>query len=196
MTNAPPVDRGPDPVELARRLDVPGGDSRAADSLHPDTAACGHFNIRIARDGTWFYHGSPITRKPLVKLFASVLRRDETGRYLLVTPVERGLIDVEDAPFTAVALTASGSGRTQRLTFRTNLDDEIVAGPGNPIRVAEHPDTGEPSPYIHVRDGLEALIARPVFYQLVDLGGGEVLDGVEVFGVWSGQTFFRLGSLK
>ncbi len=196
MTNAPPVDRGPDPVELVRRLDVPGGDSRAADSLHPDTASCGHFNIRIARDGTWFYHGSPITRKPLVKLFASVLRRDEAGRYLLVTPAERGLIDVDDAPFTAVALTASGAGGSQRLVFRTNVDEDIVAGPEHPIRVAEHPDTGEPSPYIHVRDGLEALISRPVFYQLVDLGVSEVLDGREVFGVWSEGTFFRLGTLE
>ncbi len=195
MTNAPPVDRGPDPVELIRRLDVPGGGSSAADSLHPDALPCGHFNIRIARDGTWFYHGSPITRKPLVKLFASVLRRDGAGRYLLVTPVERGLIDVDDAPFTAIAVTASGAGRAQRLVFRTNLDEDVVAGPGHPIRVAEHPDTGEPSPYLHVRDGLEALIARPVFYQLVELGAGEVLDGADTFGVWSEQTFFPLGTL-
>ena len=196
MTNAPPVDRGPDPVELIRRLDVPGSEYRATDSLHPGALPCGHFNIRIARDGTWFYHGSPITRKPLVKLFARVLKRDEAGRYLLMTPVERGLIDVDDAPFTAVALTASGSGREQQLLFRTNLDEELVAGPDHPIRVAEDPATGEPSPYLHVRDRLEALILRPVFYQLVDLGVSEVLDGSEVFGVWSGHAFFRLGTLK
>lgn len=195
MTNAPPSDRGPDLVELARRLDAPGGAS-AADSRHPGAAACGHFNIRIARDGTWFYHGSPITRKPLVKLFARVLRRDDAGRYLLVTPVERGFIDVDDVPFTAVALTATGSGRDQRLSFRTNLDEEITAGAGHPIRVAENPETGEPSPYVRVRDGLEALILRPVFYDLVELGVAERLDGGEVFGVWSEHNFFRLGTLK
>jgi uncharacterized protein len=195
MTRAPFADRGRDPAELVRRLDVPSGE-KAAVSRHPDSAACGHFNIRIARDGTWFYHGSPITRKPLVQLFASVLRRDDEGRYWLVTPVERGLIDVEDAPFTAVTLTVVGDGATQRLIFRTNLDDEVAAGSDHPIRVAAHPETGEPSPYVRVRDGLEALIARPVFYQMVDLGVTEVLDGAEVFGVWSERNFFQLGSLE
>jgi hypothetical protein len=193
MTEAPPADRGRDPVELARRLDVPG-DARTADSRHPDAAACGHFNIRIARDGTWFYHGSPITRKPLVQLFASVLQRDDAGRFLLVTPIERGLIDVDDAPFTAVSLEASGSGRAQRLTFRTNLDHEIVAGPGHPIRVVEDAATREPSPYIQVREGLDALILRPVFYELVELATTERMDGAEVFGVWSDRHFYPLGN--
>jgi hypothetical protein len=192
MTEAPPADRGRDPVELARRLDVPGG-AIPADSRHPDAAACGHFNIRIARDGTWFYHGSPITRKPLVKLFARVLQRDDSGRFLLVTPVERGIVDVDDAPFTAVAVTASGSGRAQRLTFRTNLDDEIVAGPDHPIRVVENDTTREPSPYIRVRGALDALIVRAVFYELVELGTAERMDGADVFGVWSEGHFFPLG---
>jgi hypothetical protein len=194
MTDAPHSDRSCDPAELARRLDVPGG-KKAADSRHPDAATCGHFSIRIARDGTWFYHGSPITRKPLVQLFASVLRRDDAGRFLLVTPAERGVIDVDDAPFTAVALSVSGSGRSRRLVFRTNLDDEVTAGADHPIRVAENAATGEPSPYLHVRDGLEALIARPVFYELVELGVSERLDGDEAFGVWSEQKFFPLGRL-
>ena len=194
MTGAPHADRSRDPAELARRLDVPGGKT-APDSRHPDAAACGHFNIRIARDGTWFYHGSPITRKPLVRLFASVLRRDDNGRYWLVTPIERGLIDVDDAPFTAVALTVTGGGATQRLIFRTNLDEEVSAGAAHPIRVVEDRITGEPSPYLRVRDGLEALIARPVFYELVELGVSERMDGAEVFGVWSEQHFFPLGSL-
>jgi uncharacterized protein len=193
MTEAPPADRGRDPVELARRLDVPGR-VNAADSRHPDAAACGHFNIRIARDGTWFYHGSPITRKPLVRLFASVLQRDDSGRFLLVTPVERGQIDVDDAPFTAVAMTASGSGRAQRLSFRTNLEDEVVAGPDHPIRVVEDEKTREPSPYVRVRGRLDALIARPVFYELVELGTTERMDGIDVFGVWSGGTFFPIGN--
>jgi hypothetical protein len=192
MTEAPPADRGRDPVELARRLDVPG-EVKTADSRHPDAAACGHFNIRIARDGTWFYHGSPITRKPLVRLFASVLQRDDSGRYLLVTPAERGTIDVDDVPFVAVALSVSGSGRAQRLAFRTNLDDEIVAGPDHPIRVVEDAATREPSPYIRVRRGLDALIARPVFYDLVELGTTERMDDAEVFGVWSDRHFFPIG---
>ena len=192
MTEAPPADRGRDPVELARRLDVPGGGSAA--SRHPDALACGHFNIRIARDGTWFYHGSPITRKPLVRLFASILRRDDSGRFLLVTPVERGQIDVDDAPFTAVAMTASGSGRAQRLSFRTNLEDEIVAGADHPIRVVEDEQTREPSPYVRVRDRLEALIARSVFYELVELGTTERMDGTDVFGVWSDGSFFPIGN--
>jgi uncharacterized protein len=195
MTGAPPADQGRDPIELARRLDVPGSAS-AADSHHPGAAACGHFNIRIARDGTWFYHGSPIARKPLVRLFASVLRRDDAGRYLLATPVERGFIDVDDAPFTAVELNVHGSGPAQQLVFRTNLDEEVTAGPAHPIRVAQNCDTGEPAPYIHVREGLEALIVRPVFYQLVDLGVSERIDAAEVFGVWSAQRFFSLGTLE
>jgi uncharacterized protein len=194
MTGAPHSDRMRDPAELARRLDVPVGNP-AAVSRHPDAAACGHFNIRIARDGTWFYHGSPITRKPLVRLFASVLQCDDNNRYWLVTPVERGLIDVDDAPFTAVALTVVGDGATQRLIFRTNLNDEIVADSAHPIRIVEDRATREPSPYLRVRGRLEALIARPVFYELVELGVSERLDGTEVFGVWSERSFFPLGSL-
>lgn len=194
MTGAPHADRSHDPAELVRRLDAPGG-KIAPDSRHPDAAACGHFNIRIARDGTWFYHGSPITRKPLVQLFASVLQRDDAGRYLLVTPAERGMIDVDDAPFTAVALSVSGSGQSRRLAFRTNLDDEVTAGADHPIRVVENAATGEPSPYLRVRGRLDALIARPVFYELVELGVSERLDGAEVFGVWSDRHFFPLGKL-
>ena len=192
MTEAPPADRGRDPVELARRLDVPGGN--AAVSRHPDALACGHFNIRIARDGTWFYHGSPIGRKPLVRLFASVLQRDDDGRFLLVTPVEQGLIDVDDAPFTAIAMSVSGAGRTQRLSFRTNLDDEVTADAAHPIRVVEDPATREPSPYVRVRGRLDALILRPVFYELVELATTERVDGAETFGVWSGGSFFPIGS--
>jgi hypothetical protein len=194
MTGAPNADRSRDPAELVRRLDVPGGKT-APDSRHPDAAACGHFNIRIARDGTWFYHGSPITRKPLVQLFASVLQRDEFGRYLLVTPAERGLIDVDDAPFTAVALAVRGSGASRCLIFRTNLDDEVAAGADHPIRVTENAATGEPSPYVRVRGRLEALIARPVFYELVELGVSERVNGAEVFGVWSDRQFFPLGKV-
>lgn len=155
----------------------------------------GDFDIRIARDGTWYYQDSPIARKALVRLFSSVLQRDENGTYWLVTPVERGRIVVEDAPFTALELSVRGAGRAQVLGFRTNVDAWVEAGPDHPIRVASAPDTGEPSPYILVRDRLEALIARPVYYELVDLGVERVQQGRRAFGVWSKETFFPLGHL-
>ena len=153
---------------------------------------CGGLEMRIARDGTWFYRGSPINRIPLVKLFASVLRREPDGGYWLVTPAERGRIEVEDVPFLAVALTAEGEGRDRRLIFRTNLDEFVTAGPENPLRV----DTaagGGPMPYILIRDRLEAKLARPVFYELVELGTKERVEDAVEFGVWSGGMFFRLG---
>jgi len=154
---------------------------------------CGDLEMRIARDGTWFYRGSPIARRPLVKLFASVLRREADGRYWLVTPAERGKIEVEDVPFLAVALTVEGEGREQRLIFRTNLDDIVTAGPNNPLRV-ETTANGQPAPYILVRGDLEARIARPVFYELVELGRQERVENVTQFGVWSRGMFFRLGT--
>jgi hypothetical protein len=154
---------------------------------------CGDLEMRIVRDGTWLYRGSPIARLPLVKLFASVLRREADGHYWLVTPAERGKIEVEDVPFLAIALTAEGHGRQQQLIFRTNLDDIVTAGPDNPLRV-ETTANGEPAPYILVRDGLEAKIARPVFYELVELGGEERVENITQFGVWSRGMFFRLGT--
>src|SRR6185437_7215755 len=160
----------------------------------PPPIDCGDFDIRIARDGTWFYRGSPILRLPLVKLFASVLRREGDGAYWLVTPAERGRIAVEDVPFIAVALEAEGEGRTQRLIFRTNIDETVTAGPGHPLRI-ETAASGQPSPYILVRPGLEARLARPVFYDLVERGGEEDIAGTPQFGVWSDGMFFRLGDL-
>ena len=152
----------------------------------------GDLEMRIARDGTWFYRGSPIGRQPLVKLFGSVLHREPDGSYWLVTPAERGRIEVEDVPFLAVALTAEGEGRAQRLIFRTNLDEFVTAGPDNPLRM-ETAASGGPVPYILVRDGLEARLARPVFYDLVDLGTEERFEDAAAFGVWSEGMFFRLG---
>lgn len=151
------------------------------------------FEIRIARDGTWFYRGGPITRRPLVKLFSTVIRRDERGDYWLVTPAERGRIRVDDAPFTAVELEVTGGGRNQVLRFRTNVDDWVEAGPDHPLRVAEAPGTGEPSPYILVRDNLEALIVRTVYYQMVEHAVVRHLDGGEFLGLWSKSVFFPLG---
>ena len=154
---------------------------------------CGEFAIRIGRDGTWYYLNSPIGRKPLVKLFSTVLRREPDGDYWLVTPYERGRIEVEDVPFIAVEVTAEGAGPAQRLRFRTNLDDEVVADKEHPIRVIQQAGTGEPTPYIMVRDGLEARLTRPVFYELVELGESRQEDGEEQLGVWSSGQFFLLG---
>ena len=131
---------------------------------------------------------------PLVKLFSSVLRREPDGAYWLVTPVERGRVAVEDAPFIAVAVDREGEGHNQRLIFRTNLDEIVTAGPDHPLRVETAAD-GTPAPYIVVRPGLEARLARPVFYELVELGGEERIAGELQFGVWIGGMFFRLGDI-
>jgi len=152
--------------------------------------------MRIARDGAWYYRGTPIPRPALVKLFASVLKRDDTGDYWLETPAEKCRIRVDDAPFVAVAMEAAGAGRGQRLSFTTSLDDTAVAGPAHPIRVERAPGSDEPAPYIGVRDGLDALIARAVFYDLVELGVEEERDGETVFGVWSDGAFFELGDME
>jgi hypothetical protein len=154
----------------------------------------GDLDMRIARDGTWFYRGSPINRMALVKLFASVLRREHDGSYWLVTPAERGRVTVEDAPFIAVAVDRDGEGRAQRLIFRTNLDEIVTAGADHPLRVETAAD-GAPAPYILVRPGLEARLARPVFYELVEWGEEERVAGESQFGVWSAGHFFRLGEL-
>jgi uncharacterized protein len=156
---------------------------------------CGAIDMRIARDGTWYYMGTPIGRKPMVQLFSSVIRRDADDRYYLVTPVEKLGITVDDAPFLAVELAVTGAGRDQVLTFRTHVDDVVSADAVHPIRV-EIAEDGEPSPYVLVRDRLEALIARSVFYELVELGLEEELGGETKFGVWSSGSFFPLGKLE
>ena len=152
------------------------------------------YQIRIARDGTWYYRGSAINRMPLVKLFASVLRREDDGSYWLATPVERGRIEVEDAPFVAVELAGEGSGRSRQLAFRTNLDDWVSLGPSNPLRLALEAASQEPRPYVLVRDGLEARILRSVYYHLVEEGVWEEQEGEERFGVWSNNRFFPLST--
>lgn len=147
---------------------------------------CGDLDMEIRRDGTWFYEGTPIGRKPLVRLFSTILKL-ENGKYFLVTPVEKVGIRVVDAPFVAVDIEATG----QDITFTTNVGDTVVAGPDNAIRV-ERDETGEPSPYVHIRAGLEALIDRKSFYRLVDMGTSHVVGGTEMFGVWSSGTFFPI----
>lgn len=154
---------------------------------------CGDIDMRIARDGTWHYMGSPIGRPPMVRLFASILRRDADGRYYLVTPAEKVGITVEDAPFLAVEMTATGKGRDQVLRFRTNVDDEVEAGAEHPIRVETDPETGAPAPYIRVHGRLDALIARSVYYDLVARAVEEEHEGARWLGVWSAGRFFPLG---
>lgn len=148
---------------------------------------CGDLDMRIARDGTWFYLGTPIGRPELVKLFSTILRKDG-DKYFLVTPVEKVGITVDDAPFVAVDFEAAGESGEQVLVFETNVGDKVVAGPEHPIRVERDPETGEPSPYVLVRANLEALIDRKSFYRLVDIGAHE--DGW--FGLWSDGAFFRV----
>lgn len=146
---------------------------------------CGDLDMRIARDGTWFYLGTPIGRKRLVNLFSTIIRKDG-DEYFLVTPVEKVGITVDDAPFVAVGFDV----QDKVVTFTTNVGDTVTAGPDNPIRVVLDPDKGEPSPYILVRTNLEALIDRKSFYRLVDQGEAGSVNGVDWFGVWSSGVFF------
>ncbi|QIE40746.1 DUF1285 domain-containing protein [Meridianimarinicoccus aquatilis] len=152
---------------------------------------CGDLDMEIKRDGTWFYMGTPIGRHALVKLFSSILKLED-GNYYLVTPVEKVGIRVEDAPFLATDVTATGSGPDQKLTFTTQVGDTVQAGADNPIRVPRNPQTGEPSPYVMVRAGLEALIDRKSFYRLVDMGETARHNDADWFGVWSGGEFFPI----
>jgi hypothetical protein len=154
-------------------------------------AFCGDIDMRIARDGTWFYLGTPIGRAPMVKLFSSILKLED-GKYYLVTPVEKVGITVDDAPLHAVDVEATGEGQAQTLRFFTKTEDEVEAGPDNPIRVDRDPETHEPSPFVHVRRGLMARIDRKTFYRLIDLGCHEVVDGVRWFGLWSKGCFFPI----
>jgi uncharacterized protein len=168
---------------LARRLSgegAPGADAEA------------DLGLRIGRDGTWYYRGTPIQRPALVKLFASVLRRDEAGAHWLVTPVERGRIAVEDAPFVAVELRAEGAGPAQRLDLRTNLDRWVEVGPDHPLDVRDA--AGGAAPYVALERGLEARLNRSVYYELVELGVPE--QGGRRFGVWSRDRFFPLGEAE
>jgi hypothetical protein len=154
------------------------------DQWHP--THCGDSEMRIARDGTWFHQGSPIGRPAMVRLFATVLRREPDGGYVLVTPVEKLSIVVEDAPFVAVAMKAEGEGRDARLAFQLNTGDLVTAGPDHALRFDEGPDG--PRPYLHVRGGLEALIARAVYYDLAERALAEPVPGV-----WSDGVFFPVG---
>ena len=155
-------------------------------------AFCGDIDMRIARDGTWFYMGTPIGRKPMVKLFSTIIRRDGDD-YFLITPVEKVGIKVDDAPFVAVTLEVEGQGEGQVLRFTTNVEEQVEAGIEHPLRVVIDPDTQEPSPYLRVRTNLEALGHRNAFYQLVELAVTRPINGKNWLGVWSGGVFFPIG---
>ncbi len=150
---------------------------------------CGDLDMRIASDGTWFHEGSPITRPAMVKMFSNILRKDGDD-YMLVTPVEKVGITVEDAPFITEDFEVSGDGNTQVLTFETHVGDFAAAGPDNPIRVVIDPDTDEPAPYVTVRANLEARITRKAFYRLVELASHQDINGQSMFGVMSSGVFF------
>jgi hypothetical protein len=153
---------------------------------------CGDLDMEIRADGTWFYLGTPIGRAPLVRLFSTVLRKDEDGRTYLVTPVEKVGIRVVDAPFVAVEMNASGAGGAQVLTFRTNVGDVVEAGPEHPLRFVDEEETDGLKPYLHVRGRLEALVARPVMYELVNAGEEIEVDGTMMFAVRSRGMVFPI----
>jgi hypothetical protein len=182
----------PDPATLAAQLasDRP---LPPVDRWNPPLS--GDIDIRIARDGAWYHRGEPFRREALVRLFASILRRDEDGHHYLVTPVEKWRIRVDDAPFVAVRLDVAGTGRDRSLTFTTNVGDTVTAGPGHPLIVEYRVPGGEPSPYLHVRGRLRALLARSVFLELAELGEERPTAEGREYGVWSQGQFFSLGRL-
>lgn len=157
------------------------------DDWHPDH--CGDSAMRIGSDGTWYHEGSPIGRPSMVRLFSTILRREPDGSYVLVTPAEKLSIAVDDAPFVAVEMKAEGTGPAARLAFRLNTGDLVVVDADHPLRVVERADG--PHPYVTVRGGLDALIARPVYYELVERA---LASGDQPVGVWSEGRFFALDS--
>jgi uncharacterized protein len=174
----------PDQDERERLVASAKDGGKPPKPLLPNLNVCGDIGLKIARDGTWYYQGSRIGRKPLVKLFSTVLRREDDGFYL-VTPVEIVPIEVEGEPFIAVEMTREGYGRDQKLSFRTNVDDEVIAGPEHVLGFRAEPGGGH-APYVEVREGLRAQLARPVYYELTELAT-ETDNGI---GVWSGGAFF------
>ncbi len=162
-----------------------------------DTPTCGPIDMRIGKCGTWFYHGSPIPRKEMVCLFASMLRRHSDGTYwLLNPPLESCQITVEDVPFLAVELFVAGSGREAVFSFRTNVDEIVTLDADHPLRIVEAAGRGgTPTPYVLVRDGLEARLTRPVYYELVAHCFEEKVGDVPQYGVWSKGRFFPLGAV-
>ena len=183
-----------DPGQLAALITRAAGDTNNKSGLPPvdrwNPPFCGDLDMEIRSDGTWFYMGTPIGRQPLVRLFSTVLRKDDDGKTYLVTPVEKVGIRVQDAPFVAVEMAVSGEGENQLLTFRTNVGDVVEAGAEHRLRFEIHGANNELKPYLHVRGNLEALVSRPVMYDLVELGEPVDIDGVSMFSVRSGGILF------
>lgn len=182
--------QGFDLTEFAKQV----GDQKypPVEKWNPDF--CGDIDMRIASDGTWFYMGTPIGRQNMVRLFASVLRKDEDGKTYLVTPVEKIGITIDDAHFVAVSVEAAEENGELSLCFTTNVGDKVIASAENPIRVEVDGDTGEPRPYLLVRGRLEALISRNVYYELIEKGDVTVEDGVSSCSIESNGVRFSLGT--
>ena len=181
----PPIDlHGVSLAELQRLLD----DRRLppVEQWHPEH--CGDSEMRILSDGTWLHKGRPIARPAMVRLFSTILRREPDGGFVLVTPVEKLTIEVDSTPFVAVEMRSEGSGEQRRIAFRLNTDDTVVLGPEHPLRI----DRGErgPSPRLLVRGGLEATLARPVYYELAELA---LAEGSDPPGIWSDGAFLAMG---
>ncbi|WP_372886879.1 DUF1285 domain-containing protein [Shimia sp.] len=184
----------PDPEGIASAARAAQGDKGLPPVHLWNPASSGKIDMRIARDGSWHYQGSPITRPRMVRLFSTILRRDG-DHYVLVTPVEKVEIEVEDVPFVAVDLEVRGAGADQVLCFLTNVGDRVEAGAEAPIRVAHDPETGAPAPYVRVRGNLEARIDRKSFYRMVELGEEGMHQGQSWFGLRSGGVFFPIQPL-
>lgn len=182
----------PDPATLAATLP-------ATPALPPverwNPSLSGDMDLRITRDGAWYHEGTLIQREALIRLFASILRCDEDSHHYLITPVEKWRIRVDDAPFRAVRLDATGTGREQILSFTTNVGDMIAAGSDHPLSVEYQTPGGEPAPYLQVRGRLRALLTRAVFLELAELGEERPSDQGRDYGVWSQGQFFSLGRL-
>jgi hypothetical protein len=182
----PPVDlTGLSLDQLAARID---------DRSHPpverwNPTHCGTSEMRIARDGTWYHQGQPIGREAMVRLFATVLRREPDGSHVLVTPVEKLAIEVEATAFRALTMTMEGRGEARRIGFALDSGDAVIAGPAHPLSVVDTPDG--PSPRLAVRHGLEAELSRPLYYELADIA---LAEGHDPPGIWSDGAFFSLAS--
>ncbi|NNE57637.1 MAG: DUF1285 domain-containing protein [Hellea sp.] len=170
-----------------------GSGERPVEKWNPEY--CGEMDMVIKADGSWWHDGTRITRQPLVKLFASILRKDEDGETYLVTPVEKIKIEVERSHFIAIRVDVEGQGEDQRVFFTTNMDEIIEAGPERPIRVEIDPETQEPSPFVRVRGRLEAILARPVFYELVEHAVRCEQNDRSELGIYAGGTYFPLGNI-
>jgi len=196
MTEAKKAQNGTDAANPLRGLKDAEKASSGKSGLPPvhlwNPPFCGDIDMRIAADGTWFYMNSPIGRKPLVKLFSRVLRHDDDGRYYLVTPVEKCGIDVDDAPFLAIAMRIENPGKAQVIHFATNVDDGVAVDADHPLRFEIEEGTDGLKPYVRVRARLEALVNRAIFYDLVAAGTVERHAGEDWYGVWSSGRFWPM----